>query len=174
MDSFLACVIHTDFFENDEDTCGGFSAWQPDEIDGTRNDQRPGYFQVSGGSAGLASTGYFQVKGGSAGLASTRHVQAQELHVDQKRQGAMAACSSSSFVQLDAEPSSPFLPSRGAALHDNGWCTPCKFFRTRRGCKDGVQCVLCHFTHSELTYSTIRRMMKEHAQAFRASRVFRV
>jgi len=55
------------------------------------------------------------------------------------------------------------LPSIGAALHAAGECTPCKFFRGRRGCKDGKACTLCHHKHDELTYSGIRRLMRKKA-----------
>jgi len=53
------------------------------------------------------------------------------------------------------------MPSIGSALHATEECTPCKFFRGRRGCKDGNECKLCHFPHNELTYSGIRRMMRK-------------
>mmetsp|Transcript_65431 Transcript_65431/g.188512 ORF Transcript_65431/g.188512 Transcript_65431/m.188512 type:complete len:268 (-) Transcript_65431:92-895(-) len=54
-------------------------------------------------------------------------------------------------------------PSIGARFHAAGECTPCKFFRSRRGCKDGPSCHLCHHKHDELTYSGIRRLMKKKA-----------
>lgn len=52
------------------------------------------------------------------------------------------------------------LPSIGAAWHAAGKCTPCKFFRSRRGCKDGPQCAFCHHGHEELTCSDLRRMAR--------------
>jgi len=52
-------------------------------------------------------------------------------------------------------------PSIGSRLHAIGECTPCKFFRGRRGCKDGMNCLLCHHKHDELTYSGIRRIMRK-------------
>jgi len=55
----------------------------------------------------------------------------------------------------------PSPDSVGSRLHHIGECTPCKYFRSRRGCKDGVQCRLCHHPHEELTYSGIRRAMRK-------------
>jgi len=59
------------------------------------------------------------------------------------------------------------LPSIGAKLHATGDCLPCKFFRGRRGCKDGTNCQLCHHKHDELTYSGIRRIMRKKAMEVR-------
>jgi len=50
--------------------------------------------------------------------------------------------------------------SLGSLLHASGQCTPCKFYRGRRGCKDGQNCNLCHSPHEDLTYSGIRRIMR--------------
>jgi len=52
-------------------------------------------------------------------------------------------------------------PSVGSRLHAVDACTPCKFYRGRRGCKDGVHCQFCHHKHEELTYSGIRRLMRK-------------
>ncbi len=53
--------------------------------------------------------------------------------------------------------------SKGSVLHHEGRCTPCKFKRSRRGCKDGPECNLCHWPHPELTYSGMRRIMHIHS-----------
>jgi len=53
------------------------------------------------------------------------------------------------------------LPSKGSKSHGKG-CTPCKFYRGRRGCRDGTDCTLCHFPHEEMTYSAIRRAVRQH------------
>jgi hypothetical protein len=156
------------------------------EIDGlaAAHDQPPVYFQARGRSQG-------RLLAGPPGWAST-YVPASELHVDHRQRqprGARASGSPSSSWHMSAgrltvgplRPSQQpvpvedlkdhmkqewsFLPSRGAALHEIGLCTPCKFHRSRRGCKDGSQCTLCHHPHWELTYSGIRRVMKEHSQA---------
>mmetsp|Transcript_86457 Transcript_86457/g.239744 ORF Transcript_86457/g.239744 Transcript_86457/m.239744 type:complete len:301 (-) Transcript_86457:147-1049(-) len=50
--------------------------------------------------------------------------------------------------------------SLGSRLHDTGHCTPCKFFRGRRGCRDQALCQLCHYPHEELTRSGVRRAQK--------------
>jgi len=34
--------------------------------------------------------------------------------------------------------------SRGAVGHPHRCAQPCKFFATKRGCKDGTQCTRCH------------------------------
>jgi len=62
------------------------------------------------------------------------------------------------------EAAQKMFPSRGAAVHHIGQCTPCKFFRTRRGCKDEERCALCHYPHPELTFSGVRRAMKQRSQ----------
>jgi len=54
--------------------------------------------------------------------------------------------------------------SIGSSGHFAGTCTPCKFFRQRRGCRDGSKCNLCHFPHTELTHSGIRKAMRLSAQ----------
>lgn len=59
--------------------------------------------------------------------------------------------------------SGPPPPSRGAWAHSLGGCTPCKFFRSTRGCKDGAACKYCHFAHPELTPSGVRSVMRRHA-----------
>lgn len=53
--------------------------------------------------------------------------------------------------------------SVGSRGHAAGTCTPCKFFRAKRGCRDGTKCTLCHHRHEELTYSGIRKAMKQSA-----------
>mmetsp|Transcript_13934 Transcript_13934/g.39827 ORF Transcript_13934/g.39827 Transcript_13934/m.39827 type:complete len:355 (-) Transcript_13934:163-1227(-) len=53
--------------------------------------------------------------------------------------------------------------SKGSALHDTGGCTPCKFFRSRRGCRLGEECKLCHFPHAEMSGSSVRRAVRRRA-----------
>lgn len=50
--------------------------------------------------------------------------------------------------------------SLGSRLHSTGDCTPCKFFRGARGCRDQALCQLCHYPHKELTRSGVRRAQK--------------
>mmetsp|Transcript_164484 Transcript_164484/g.527534 ORF Transcript_164484/g.527534 Transcript_164484/m.527534 type:complete len:118 (-) Transcript_164484:91-444(-) len=52
------------------------------------------------------------------------------------------------------------LPSSGSKFHHIGDCMPCKFFRNKRGCKDGEQCSNCHLPHEELTYSGVCRVYR--------------
>mmetsp|Transcript_65411 Transcript_65411/g.141318 ORF Transcript_65411/g.141318 Transcript_65411/m.141318 type:complete len:297 (+) Transcript_65411:92-982(+) len=52
------------------------------------------------------------------------------------------------------------LLSLGSRQHDIGECTPCKFFRSKRGCRDGALCKLCHFPHTELSRSATRRAVR--------------
>lgn len=58
--------------------------------------------------------------------------------------------------------------SLGASLHALGECTPCKFARSARGCKDGMLCKLCHHTHDELTRSGLRRRARRNGLQKRA------
>jgi len=87
-----------------------------------------------------------------------------------------SACVTASVVQTDEpRPSEEDVDvsqyfSVGSRLHSVGECTPCKFNRSRRGCKDGLDCQLCHFPHLEYTYSGIRRIMKDYGLAQRAKR----
>jgi len=37
--------------------------------------------------------------------------------------------------------------SCGSMGHPDACYTPCRFFRTKRGCKDGVACIFCHKCH---------------------------
>lgn len=47
--------------------------------------------------------------------------------------------------------------SMGSSIHHTGECTPCKFQRSARGCKDGSLCKNCHYPHAELTRSGVRK-----------------
>mmetsp|Transcript_96263 Transcript_96263/g.201123 ORF Transcript_96263/g.201123 Transcript_96263/m.201123 type:complete len:249 (-) Transcript_96263:312-1058(-) len=60
-------------------------------------------------------------------------------------------------------PESAGLPSTGSDKHHNGECCPCKFFRSKRGCRDGRSCSFCHYSHRELSTSYVRRFMKKKA-----------
>mmetsp|Transcript_56437 Transcript_56437/g.120061 ORF Transcript_56437/g.120061 Transcript_56437/m.120061 type:complete len:464 (-) Transcript_56437:56-1447(-) len=61
------------------------------------------------------------------------------------------------------------LMSIGSQLHCHGRCTPCKFYRSHRGCNDGQLCTLCHYPHWEMSYSEIRRAVKETGPSNRAT-----
>mmetsp|Transcript_1141 Transcript_1141/g.3682 ORF Transcript_1141/g.3682 Transcript_1141/m.3682 type:complete len:307 (+) Transcript_1141:82-1002(+) len=56
-------------------------------------------------------------------------------------------------------PTGEFL-SLGSRLHDDAACTPCKFFRSARGCRDGALCKLCHYPHEGETRSAVRRAVR--------------
>jgi len=53
--------------------------------------------------------------------------------------------------------------SRGAIYHRSGMCTPCPFFHSRRGCKDGVGCRNCHGYHENMTVSAARKIARRAA-----------
>lgn len=57
------------------------------------------------------------------------------------------------------------LPSLGAELHHLDACTPCKFFRSKRGCYDGATCKHCHFPHENLTYAGVRKVARQRGLA---------
>jgi len=59
--------------------------------------------------------------------------------------------------------------SHGSRLHNAGQCIPCRFFRSKRGCKDGARCNLCHEPHPELTGSAVRRMVRRSGLQKRAA-----
>jgi Zn-finger protein len=50
--------------------------------------------------------------------------------------------------------------SLGSKKHAIGSCTPCKWFRCNKGCKDAALCKNCHYTHEELTYHAIKSKMR--------------
>jgi len=64
-------------------------------------------------------------------------------------------------------PSGGFL-SLGSRLHEGGACTPCKFFRSTRGCRDGALCRLCHYPHEGETRSALRRAVRRNGLEKRA------
>jgi len=39
------------------------------------------------------------------------------------------------------------FPSVGSALHENGHCKPCVFFRSTAKCHKGIDCTFCHLQH---------------------------
>ena len=57
--------------------------------------------------------------------------------------------------------------SRSTVRHADGGCTPCRWFRAARGCKDGVFCKMCHEGHQELNYNAIKREERRRAKARR-------
>jgi len=66
----------------------------------------------------------------------------------------------------EASPGS--VSSLGASLHKLHQCTPCKFIRSLRGCRDGSMCKLCHEPHEELTRSGVRKAARTKALQRRA------
>merc|ERR1719436_2337408 len=54
-------------------------------------------------------------------------------------------------LQCSKEPESAVVPSEalscGTVGHPHTCAVPCKFFATRRGCKDGMACSHCHACH---------------------------
>jgi len=48
-------------------------------------------------------------------------------------------------------------------LHATAECTPCKFFRSRRGCRLAEECKLCHYPHEEMSGSSVRRVVRRRA-----------
>jgi len=60
------------------------------------------------------------------------------------------------------------LLSLGSRLHEAGACTPCKFQRTLRGCRDGALCKLCHYAHEGETRSAVRSAVRRRGLEKRA------
>jgi hypothetical protein len=48
----------------------------------------------------------------------------------------------------------------GSRFHHSKRCTPCRFVRSRRGCKQ-ENCTLCHFPHRAMTDTMVRRAMRK-------------
>mmetsp|Transcript_2990 Transcript_2990/g.9000 ORF Transcript_2990/g.9000 Transcript_2990/m.9000 type:complete len:201 (-) Transcript_2990:290-892(-) len=66
----------------------------------------------------------------------------------------------SAKVNLELANDGSGLVTMGSQHHSVGRCTPCKFFRSRRGCLNGAQCKLCHYPHPEMTTSAIRKFAR--------------
>jgi len=47
-------------------------------------------------------------------------------------------------TQNPKEPLPNGLPSRGSIKHESGKCSPCHYFHTKAGCKNGSTCCYCH------------------------------
>mmetsp|Transcript_20330 Transcript_20330/g.57205 ORF Transcript_20330/g.57205 Transcript_20330/m.57205 type:complete len:291 (+) Transcript_20330:51-923(+) len=75
------------------------------------------------------------------------------------RRGQPEMLSLSVMKDCPKGPSGGFL-SLGSRLHEDAACTPCKFFRSTRGCRDGALCKLCHYPHEGETRSAIRRAVR--------------
>jgi len=71
-------------------------------------------------------------------------------------------------IDCPEEASPGRLSSLGASLHKLHQCTPCKFIRSLRGCRDGSMCNLCHEPHEELTRSGVRKAARTKALQRRA------
>eukprot|EP00928_Gymnodinium_smaydae_P069935 TRINITY_DN5381_c0_g2_i1.p1 TRINITY_DN5381_c0_g2~~TRINITY_DN5381_c0_g2_i1.p1 ORF type:complete len:188 (-),score=7.33 TRINITY_DN5381_c0_g2_i1:158-721(-) len=56
--------------------------------------------------------------------------------------------------------------SAGTRLHAQNRCVPCKFFRTRGGCRNGAACHFCHEPHTEMTTSQVKRNYREYLMSF--------
>jgi hypothetical protein len=54
--------------------------------------------------------------------------------------------------------------SIGSKLHESRTCVPCKWFRSSKGCKDGVFCKHCHAAHEDLTRHAIRSKVRRNAR----------
>merc|ERR1719401_2484478 len=117
-------------------------------------------------------------------MAARRQARAQFTHetpcnADQRPTFRLEPCRLDEFfcgsADTDGEDGDGLLScgplSLGSAGHHAGKCTPCKFQRSRRGCRMGTECNLCHYPHEELTHSAIRRAMKVSAQAKQEQRL---
>eukprot|EP00928_Gymnodinium_smaydae_P095770 TRINITY_DN8296_c1_g3_i2.p1 TRINITY_DN8296_c1_g3~~TRINITY_DN8296_c1_g3_i2.p1 ORF type:complete len:333 (+),score=19.47 TRINITY_DN8296_c1_g3_i2:72-1001(+) len=87
-----------------------------------------------------------------------------ESRVSQKDQASSTNVSSSYPSQVNEEPVSGSLVSAGAVWHAGGRCVPCKFFRSKVGCKSGLNCEFCHYPHKELSRSQLRVRFKRSLQ----------
>eukprot|EP00928_Gymnodinium_smaydae_P095768 TRINITY_DN8296_c1_g2_i1.p1 TRINITY_DN8296_c1_g2~~TRINITY_DN8296_c1_g2_i1.p1 ORF type:complete len:354 (+),score=24.28 TRINITY_DN8296_c1_g2_i1:42-1064(+) len=54
---------------------------------------------------------------------------------------------------LSTSASSFYLEQANSVRHAGGLCSPCKFFRSKGGCKSGLNCQFCHCSHHELSRS---------------------
>jgi hypothetical protein len=57
--------------------------------------------------------------------------------------------------------------SIGAKHHAGNNCIPCKWFRSARGCKDGVLCNKCHYQHVDMSRHAVRSRVRRRARAWR-------
>eukprot|EP00928_Gymnodinium_smaydae_P095769 TRINITY_DN8296_c1_g3_i1.p1 TRINITY_DN8296_c1_g3~~TRINITY_DN8296_c1_g3_i1.p1 ORF type:complete len:334 (+),score=29.32 TRINITY_DN8296_c1_g3_i1:76-1002(+) len=87
-----------------------------------------------------------------------------ESKVSQKDQASSTSVSSLYPSQANEEPVSGSLVSAGAVWHAGGRCVPCKFFRSKVGCKSGLNCEFCHYPHKELSRSQLRSRFKRSLQ----------
>ncbi|CAK0851561.1 unnamed protein product, partial [Prorocentrum cordatum] len=60
----------------------------------------------------------------------------------------------------------PPTASRGSAGHPEACAVPCKFYATKRGCKDGQECSYCHACRWR---SCLRHRAPRHQRAPRAA-----
>eukprot|EP00928_Gymnodinium_smaydae_P069934 TRINITY_DN5381_c0_g1_i1.p1 TRINITY_DN5381_c0_g1~~TRINITY_DN5381_c0_g1_i1.p1 ORF type:complete len:186 (-),score=8.11 TRINITY_DN5381_c0_g1_i1:125-682(-) len=58
------------------------------------------------------------------------------------------------------------LQSVGSRLHAQNRCVPCKFLRTKSGCRNGANCHFCHEPHTEMTTSQVKRNYREYLMSF--------
>eukprot|EP00928_Gymnodinium_smaydae_P028688 TRINITY_DN21820_c0_g1_i1.p1 TRINITY_DN21820_c0_g1~~TRINITY_DN21820_c0_g1_i1.p1 ORF type:complete len:358 (+),score=52.53 TRINITY_DN21820_c0_g1_i1:108-1181(+) len=87
------------------------------------------------------------------------------LRLEEKREGSQAGSVTSASELAPEEPPleelvSGSLTNAGAVWHAMGRCIPCKFFRSKSGCKGGLDCEFCHYRHQELSRSQLRSRFK--------------
>eukprot|EP00928_Gymnodinium_smaydae_P095767 TRINITY_DN8296_c1_g1_i1.p1 TRINITY_DN8296_c1_g1~~TRINITY_DN8296_c1_g1_i1.p1 ORF type:complete len:368 (+),score=36.04 TRINITY_DN8296_c1_g1_i1:82-1104(+) len=80
--------------------------------------------------------------------------------VSQKDQESSTNVSSLCPSEANEDLDSGSLLSAGAVWHAGGRCVPCKFFRSKAGCKSGLDCEFCHYPHQELSRSQLRSRFK--------------
>eukprot|EP00928_Gymnodinium_smaydae_P091023 TRINITY_DN7471_c1_g4_i2.p1 TRINITY_DN7471_c1_g4~~TRINITY_DN7471_c1_g4_i2.p1 ORF type:complete len:182 (+),score=6.56 TRINITY_DN7471_c1_g4_i2:144-689(+) len=79
------------------------------------------------------------------------------------------SASTSSSAGAPATRSSYFgHPSRGALLHAQGCCLPCRYHKHPDGCKVGVDCKYCHHAHDEWSLSKTVRYFRTNIAGYRA------
>ncbi|CAK0827613.1 unnamed protein product [Prorocentrum cordatum] len=116
------------------------------------------------GAAGSGASVLSSLQDSSATL--SEHVPGEPTRTLIGRSDMPEAIRLSAILQCPRDGEGKFL-SLGAAKHAVGKCTPCKFAVSKRGCKDGILCKLCHATH-ELTRSGMRRVARRNGLERRA------
>jgi hypothetical protein len=54
--------------------------------------------------------------------------------------------------------------STGSEKHQSNTCVPCKWFRSAKGCKDGVLCRHCHAPHENLSRHAMKSFLRRTAR----------
>eukprot|EP00928_Gymnodinium_smaydae_P091020 TRINITY_DN7471_c1_g1_i2.p1 TRINITY_DN7471_c1_g1~~TRINITY_DN7471_c1_g1_i2.p1 ORF type:complete len:180 (+),score=15.15 TRINITY_DN7471_c1_g1_i2:147-686(+) len=60
------------------------------------------------------------------------------------------------------------LPSKGALLHAQGTCLPCRYHKHPDGCKVGADCKYCHHGHEEWSVSKAVKHFRSNIATYRA------